>query len=161
MVVIGSVLENRVLWAALLGWLAAQVAKVVVILIKEKKLRIRRLFGAGGMPSSHTAFVSALTTGVGMMEGFHSPEFALAAVFCLVVMYDATGVRRAAGEHAKQLNRMSDIVQDILEATLERGEPLDEKKLKELIGHTPVEVIAGAAVGIATAVAFLYKFRMM
>jgi len=149
--IIKSILSNQVLWAAFLGWLVAGIGKVIYILIKEKRLRVRLLFSTGGMPSTHTAFVAALAMGVGLVEGFSTGEFALAVAFSIIVMVDAAGVRHAAGEHAKQLNQIT----ELLEAVLERGEPLDQKKLKELLGHTKFEVIIGALIGVAIAALFI------
>ena len=144
---LGLLFQNRVLWVALFSWVVAQITKVAVILIREKRLRVRRLIGSGGMPSSHSAFTAALTIGIGQHAGFDSPVFALAAVLALIVMYDATGVRRAAGHHAKIINQIRDILEDVIE----KGKPLDERRLKELIGHTPVEVLVGAAMGVVLA----------
>jgi len=149
---IGQLFQNRVLIVAVLSWFIAQCAKVVIILIRDRRFRIRRLIGSGGMPSSHSAFAAALSMGLGLHEGFDSPVFALATAFTLIVMYDAAGVRRAAGTHARALNQIRDILEDIIE----KGKPLDERRLMELIGHTPVEVIVGAALGIA--MAYLSEF---
>ncbi len=132
--------ENRVLGTAIVAWFVAQVLKVIIVSVGAKKLTLSRMIGSGGMPSSHAAFVVSLAFAVGFRVGFDSAVFALAAVFAIVVMYDAAGVRRAAGKQAKLLNQ---IVVDLLE---ERQLPHHET-LKELLGHTPVEVFAGAAVG--------------
>ncbi|NLM36928.1 MAG: divergent PAP2 family protein [Firmicutes bacterium] len=136
----GRFSENTVFWSAFLAWLVAQILKGLLSLIKQKKMDFRRFVGAGGMPSSHSAFVSALATGVGLTDGWASTSFALALVFALVVMYDAAGVRLAASKQAQVLNKM---VQELF------GErEFHHKRLKELIGHTPVEVIVGALLGI-------------
>ncbi|MEG0767031.1 MAG: divergent PAP2 family protein [Clostridia bacterium] len=140
-----SILDNRVLITAAMGWFVAQLMKVVLVWCTGKKLDISRMVGSGGMPSSHSAFTTALMMAIGFQEGFGSPLFALSAVFALVVMYDAAGVRRAAGRQAVVLNK---ILQDMLEG----GKWLTNEQLKELIGHTPIEVIAGALVGILVAV---------
>jgi uncharacterized protein len=129
------------------AWLIAQVIKVVEDSLRHRRLDLRRLASAGGMPSSHTALVLSLTTVIGSKRGLNSPEFAISAIFSVVVMYDATGVRRAAGRQAQVLNR---IVDDLF-----HQEGLKEERLRELIGHTPVEVIAGALLGILVAVAML------
>lgn len=136
----GGIFSNRVLIVSLISWLVAQVLKVVFIFVTKKKLDFRMLVGSGGMPSSHSAFVTSLSVSVGKLIGFNSPEFAMCTVFAFIVMYDAAGVRRAAGKQARILNIMMKEMQDT-------GK-LKEKRLKELIGHTPVEVLAGAAVGI-------------
>lgn len=130
--------RNKVLICAILGWIIAQCLKVIFILIREKRLDISRLVGSGGMPSSHSAFVSAMATAVGVTEGFDSAEFAMAFVVAFIVMYDASGVRKAAGEQAKVIN-------DIQEMIFENAPVY----LKELLGHTRLEVIIGSIVGVA------------
>lgn len=136
-----DLLDNRVLLAALLGWLVAQVLKVVLVFLEEKRLDLSRMVGSGGMPSSHSALIVAMATSVGKYAGLASVEFAIAAAVAIVVMYDAANVRREAGRQAELLNR---IVLDLY-----RDNHLDQEKLKELLGHTPVEVAAGALLGIA------------
>lgn len=139
-IIIKGFLENVIFWNALLAWGIAQILKVLFELRHHKKLNLRRLVGAGGMPSSHSAFVSALTTGIGMEEGWSSPITALAVVFALIVMYDAAGVRLAASKQAATLNK-------IIDELFAEGE-FHHERLKELLGHTPVEVIIGALLGI-------------
>lgn len=138
-----DIFSNRALICSFLGWFAAQFLKVIFVLLSEKKLDFKRFVGTGGMPSSHSSFVMSLTSFTGLAEGFDSSEFAICCVLAFVVMYDAAGIRRAAGKQAEILNK-------ILE---NRNEPLEikTKRLKELLGHTPFEVIAGAAVGIIVA----------
>jgi len=139
---------NYVLWCAALGWITAQVLKVVITFILRHKLDLRLLFASGGMPSSHSATVCALATAVGKVSGFGSVDFAIAFVFAFVVMYDASGVRRAAGEHAKVINK--------LVKSIEHGDKLGvQKELKELIGHTPLEVMAGAVLGVIIGIMFI------
>lgn len=115
--------------------------------LRHRRVDLRRLATSGGMPSSHTALVLSLTTVIGSKRGLNSPEFAISAIFSVVVMYDATGVRRAAGRQAQVLNR---IIDDLF-----HREGLREERLRELIGHTPVEVIAGALLGILVALVML------
>lgn len=134
-----QLLYNNILWVSLLAWFIAQLLKVAITLIFNKKFDIRRFIGAGGMPSSHSALVVSLATSIGKFEGYDSPIFALALTFSLIVMYDAAGVRRAAGKQAAVLNEILKQIQT--------GKSVSEDKLKELIGHTPVEVIAGALLG--------------
>ena len=134
-----AVFQNRIFWISSLAWLIAQVLKVTFDLLSTRKIDFRRLVSAGGMPSSHSAFVVALSTSVGFTQGFDSAIFAVSATFAGIIMYDAAGVRRAVGIQAGMLN---EIVDDIY-----KHRPVGEKKLKELIGHTPVEVFAGAALG--------------
>lgn len=129
-----------------IAWVIAQVFKVLVETYRRRTLDLRILAAMGGMPSSHTAMVMALTTAIGRLNGVTSPVFALALIFSLVVMYDAAGVRRAAGQQAAILNR---IVEDLRD---HRG--IAEARLRELLGHTPVEVFAGAALGVAVGLAF-------
>lgn len=131
---------NKVFISSLTAWFIAQLLKICLSLYKDKKLDLTRFVGSGGMPSSHTSFVTALATSVGKINGWDSSSFAIALCFALVVMYDAAGVRRAAGNQAKVLNI---IIEDI-----SQHKPLGEEKLKELIGHTPKEVLAGAVLGI-------------
>lgn len=134
-----AVFQNRIFWVGSLAWLVAQVLKVTIDLLSKRKIDFRRLVSAGGMPSSHSAFVVALSTSVGFTQGFDSALFAVSATFAGIIMYDAAGVRRAVGVQAGMLN---EIVDDIY-----KHRPVGEKRLKELIGHTPVEVFAGAALG--------------
>jgi acid phosphatase family membrane protein YuiD len=136
----------RYLLPALLAWAIAQVLKVIVSSIRRRRLDLRVLAEMGGMPSSHSALVMALTTAVGRGQGVESAAFAIALVFSFVVMYDAQGVRRAVGRQAAVLNRL---VEDMVSM---RG--IQEARLRELLGHTPVEVLVGAALGIAVGFAF-------
>lgn len=141
-----DLIGNRVLWAAVAGWLVAQGIKVLVALVITRKFEPSYIFASGGMPSSHSALVMGLATAVARVQGLGSVYFALAAVFAGVVMYDAAGVRRAVSKQARILNLMMD---DFFH---ERG--LDVHRLGELIGHTPVEVFAGAALGIVLGLVF-------
>lgn len=142
-----AVWENPVLPPALTAWAVAQVLKALLSYYKLKEFSLERLLGAGGMPSSHSALVVSLTTAVALTEGAASVHFALASVFSGIVMYDATGVRQAAGKHARAINQIVRQLRDT--------HTLDEKGLKEFLGHTPVEVIAGALLGFAIAVFFV------
>ncbi|OGX37471.1 MAG: hypothetical protein A3C53_04485 [Omnitrophica WOR_2 bacterium RIFCSPHIGHO2_02_FULL_68_15] len=137
-------IENRVLLAALLGWVVAQGLKVLLGVITQKRFNFRWFIGTGGMPSAHSAGVSALATAVGMTNGFESPLFAVALIFALVTMFDAQGVRRAAGQQAEILNT---VLGDIY-----WKRPIAGGRLKELIGHTPIEVYVGSAIGILLAI---------
>ncbi len=138
---IGNILDNRVLLVALVACLVAQTLKLVIELVKNRKLNIRALVTTGGMPSAHSALVTALAAGVGQTRGWASTEFAVATVFAIIVMYDAAGVRQAAGKQARILNQMIDELFD------EHPEFTGDR-LKELLGHTPFQVIAGSALGI-------------
>ncbi len=132
-------------WAALLGWMVAQTAKMINCLIESRRLDFSYMMSTGGMPSAHSAMASSLATSLGLCEGFNSPIFALGTAFAVVVMFDAQSVRKAAGEQAKLLNQ---IVDELL-----REHHLSETKLKELLGHTRLEVVMGCLTGIATAMA--------
>ncbi|MCG9884523.1 MAG: divergent PAP2 family protein [Cyanobacteria bacterium] len=138
------IVDNRVLLVALVACTIAQCLKVVVELARHQKLNLRVLVETGGMPSAHSALVAALATGIGQTVGWDSIEFALATIFAIIVMYDAAGVRQAAGKQARILNQIVDeIFQDDLQ--------FNEARLKELLGHTPVQVIVGCILGIAIA----------
>jgi len=138
---IADILDNRVLLVALVACFIAQALKLVIEVVKNQKLNVRVLVTTGGMPSAHSALVTALAAGIGQTVGWASPEFALATVFAIIVMYDAAGVRQAAGKQARILNQM------ITELFDEKHE-FSQDRLKELLGHTPVQVIAGSALGI-------------
>jgi len=143
---IQAIWNNNVLKAAVVAWFIAQLLKVIVVLIQSRKLDFSRLVGSGGMPSSHSAFVMAMCVNVGETVGYDSPLFGVAVVIGFIVMYDAAGVRRAAGKQAAVLNKI-----------IEEIENMDfhfEERLKELLGHTPVEVIAGALLGIVIGLIF-------
>ena len=131
---------NKYLYVPLLLWFCIQVFKVICDLVKTKKFNFKRIMGAGGMPSSHTAVVTSLAMLVGKSEGFDSAMFAVALVFAMVVMYDAAGVRRAAGKQAHLLNK-------IIETPGLTGVEVQER-LVEVLGHTPLQVIVGAIIGI-------------
>lgn len=139
-----SILDNRVLLVALIASLVAQITKLAIELGKNRKINIRVLVETGGMPSAHSALVTALATGVGQKMGWNSPDFAIAAIFAIIVMYDAAGVRQAAGKQARILNQIID--------ELFREHPtFNEDRLKELLGHTPFQVIVGSALGVTIA----------
>lgn len=136
---------NPPLVLALLALVSVQLLKFGGMLILERRLDMRRLVGTGGMPSSHAASASALATSVGIAAGWGSPLFAVAAYFALVVLYDATGIRRAAGRQAAILNRMIE--------ELKEHHTIEGERLIELLGHTRLEVLAGTAYGIVLALA--------
>ena len=146
---IQEILSNRILWIGVLSWFAAQFLKIVFTAILEKRWDFSRLFfGLGGMPSSHASVVCGLATSVGIARGFYSVEFAMCTMLAFIVMTDAAGVRRSAGKQAAVLNR---IVQDLVEA----GEWPTTEKLKEMLGHTPFQVIIGGLLGILIALLFM------
>jgi acid phosphatase family membrane protein YuiD len=141
---------NRALWAGFGAWLVAQIVKPPLHYLTHREWNWGLLLSSGGMPSSHSALVIGTTIGIGLQEGFNTAVFAIAWVLAMVVIYDATGVRRQAGDHARILNLMID--------ELFTGHPLAEKELKERLGHTPREVLGGVALGIAFAVVFVNRY---
>jgi acid phosphatase family membrane protein YuiD len=135
---------NKILFAPLSAFLIAQSLKGAIASIRSNKWEWARFYEAGGMPSSHSAMVTALATASGLVNGWSSSIFTITAIFSIIVMYDAMGVRRAAGNQAKILNQ-------IMEEMGRQDGQQNIKALKELIGHTPAEVDAGAALGIIMA----------
>ncbi len=133
---------SRIFQATFFAWASAQVLKVIIELVWRRTLNLRLLTSASGMPSSHTSLVTALSTGVAIKEGTGSSIFLVSLAFALIVMYDAAGVRRAAMIQARILNQIID--------ELFQGHPIGETRLRELLGHTPIQVLAGAMLGVAT-----------
>jgi len=133
---------NQVLWTAILASVAAQVIKLFVYYFVERRWEWERLAETGGMPSSHSATVTALAMGVGITDGWNSSFFAIAVVLAIIVMYDATGIRRAAGLQAERLN---DLVEEFRRVIQQGPQP---EPLKELLGHTYLEVAVGAILGV-------------
>lgn len=144
----GIIFGNRILDVVFVAWFIAQFYKVVSSIFLEKKFNIKRLWETGGMPSSHSSTVSSLTTSVGIAYGMKSPLFAIAIVFSGIVMYDAAGIRRAAGKHAGIINTLLDKFASKI------GERIHDERLKELLGHTPFEVLTGATLGIVVSLMF-------
>jgi acid phosphatase family membrane protein YuiD len=140
--VIIEIVTNKILIIPICAWAFAQILKTLIALFQGKGLDLRYLFSSGGMPSSHSTIVTALATTAGMVEGFDSAIFGITAIFTLIVLYDAAGVRLAVSQQAMVLNR---IVREI-----RLREPLSkiEADLRELIGHTPFQVVIGASIGI-------------
>lgn len=134
--------NNKILISSILAWALAQVLKTMINFLSTKEFNAERLFGSGGMPSSHSSTVCALVTAVAVNYGMDTYEFAMAAVFAIIVMYDAMNVRREAGEHAKWINLITTTLQPDISI---------ERKFKEYLGHTPLQVLMGAFLGIATA----------
>ncbi len=158
---------NYVINAGFTAWFLAQLLKTLLTYMATKKLQLERMVGAGGMPSSHSSLVCALTIAMAKSVGLSSPIFALTLAFAAIVMYDAMGVRRAAGEQARVLNKMrfdfKDLAKDLgnlfnsIAADMDEDDThssqkdQDDKALKEFIGHTPLEVLGGALLGILVA----------
>jgi hypothetical protein len=135
--------RNKVFMTTLSSWVIAQTIKVIIGAVSLRRFDFRWFVGTGGMPSSHTAGASCLATAVGLVHGFDSVHFALAASFAIVVMFDAQGVRRATGKQARILNKIMDDI-------YWQGK-IREGRLRELVGHTPIEVIGGFILGVAIA----------
>ncbi len=145
-----QVLHNQILLISLLACFTAQGLKALIELIRDGKVSLRYLVSSGGMPSAHSALVGALATGVGLQVGWSSAEFAIAALFAVIVMYDAAGVRQAAGKQARILNQ-------IIDEMFQEGKEFNEERLKELIGHTPFQVLVGLSLGIGIAMVLLCR----
>jgi acid phosphatase family membrane protein YuiD len=140
-----EIITNKVLIIPICSWAIAQLLKVVVVLLQKKQLNLSYLVSSGGMPSSHSAFVSALATSVALIEGLGSVAFGISTIFALVVIYDAAGVRRSVAQQSIVLNRIM--------AEIRSRRPLIElgRDLKELVGHTQMQVVVGVLLGIAVA----------
>lgn len=136
------ILGNQVLVSSVMGWTAAQIIKTIIDCILNKNFNAERLFGSGGMPSSHSATVCSLTVAAGLCYGPGSFEFAVSFVLAMIVMYDAMGVRRETGKQARLLNTL------LLENPLKLSGEVLQERLKEYVGHTPLQVFAGAVLGI-------------
>ncbi|CDG35522.1 divergent PAP2 family protein [Acetivibrio thermocellus] len=147
MKIVYSILSNKTVTVPMIAWFVAQFLKVVNVIVVERKLDFTRFIGSGGMPSSHSSFIVSLATVVGKMRGLDSVEFGISAAVAAIVMYDAAGVRRAAGKQAKVLNKL------IFSQKEEDRKNFDEN-LKELIGHSPFEVFVGAMLGMLIGLCF-------
>lgn len=139
MKIVNEIIANKAIWVSVLAWFIAQLIKVVTVIIKDKKIDFTRFVGNGGMPSSHTSFIISLTVVAGKIKGFDSIEFAVTTAISLIVMVDAAGVRRAAGMQAKVLNELLFSSDHKIKSDIQ---------LKELLGHSPLEVFMGALLGI-------------
>ena len=143
-----ELVHNEILMSAGLSWGLAQVIKIIIHMIINKEFVAERLIGSGGMPSCHSATVCALTTSVIINEGVNSPFFAISAILAIIVMYDARGVRRETGEQAKVLNEIMEVIEKM-------GSDLNyDEKLKEFVGHTPLQVLVGAILGVIVALVY-------
>lgn len=140
---IKELFNNQALIGALIGWTIAQTVKVPLEYLRTKRWNWVLLFRTGGMPSSHTALVAGVAHGIGLRDGFDSTVYAIAATLAIVVIYDATGIRRQAGKHATLINAM---IQD-----LASGHPLKQEMLRDVLGHTPLEALGGLLLGLASA----------
>jgi uncharacterized protein len=145
------ILQNHVLWTALAAWFLAQALKIPLESIRTRRWDWALFFAAGGMPSSHSALVTTTALACGLHVGFDSPVFALAVAIALVVVYDATGVRRQAGMQAKKINIM---VEELL-----KGHPINQQHLREVIGHTPIEALGGVLLGLGVAIGLWFILK--
>ncbi|MDF2613626.1 MAG: acid phosphatase/vanadium-dependent haloperoxidase related protein [Clostridia bacterium] len=143
---IKQISNNNILWAAIVSWFVAQSLKVLITLIYSHKLDLKKFFASGGMPSSHSSFVVTLTVSIGQLYGYDHVLFAIAAVFSFIVMYDAANVRLEAGKQAALINQIIEVLED--------PNLNPEERLKEILGHTPLQVLAGGILGILVALAF-------
>ncbi len=149
--------SNYVLNVAVAGWLSAQIIKTAIHAVRYKKFVPERMFGAGGMPSAHSATVCGLVAAVARSDGFGSPLFAIAAVVAIITMYDAMGVRRQAGMHARMLNILlrkdqeEHLEEEDDEESISEELQLKKNRYKEFLGHTPLQVLVGAVLGVAMA----------
>ena len=143
--------KNGVLWVPILAWIIAQISKVIVNLFVEKEFSLERLMGDGGMPSAHSATVSALMGMCGWGMGFDSIYFAIATMFAVVVVHDATGVRREAGKHATSIIQIVESLNGLIE---EKDAQVRTEKLKELVGHTPLQAFFGILLGWTVVVVY-------
>ena len=137
---IQAIFQNYVFLSAIIAWSVAQLIKLPLDYLYSKRWNWALLISMGGMPSSHSALVTATATGVGLYAGFNSPVFALAVALAMVVIYDATGIRRQAGIHAQTINLL---VEELLQ-----GHMAPEKQLREVLGHTPLEALGGVILGL-------------
>lgn len=137
--------NNKIIIVSFISWFVAQSLKITIEGIMHKRIDFSRMISSGGMPSSHSALVTSMSTAIGLSEGFNSSIFALALGFACIVMYDASGVRLAVGKQAKILNQILEDAQN---------HHFEAEKLKELIGHTPIQVFAGGLLGILITLLF-------
>ena len=140
---LAALLENKALIAGLSAWLLAQIIKIPLEYFRTRKWNWALFFTSGGMPSSHSSLMTATTLGIGLYNGFDHPAFAIGVAITMIVTYDAAGVRHQAGIHARRIN--------VLFEELLKGHPISDKDLREVLGHTPLEVTGGILLGLVTA----------
>ncbi len=140
---LGALFQNRVLITMMTAWLLAQIIKIPLDFLYSRRWNWALLLSVGGMPSSHSSLLTSATVAIGLYHGFDNPLFALGVAITMVVTYDAAGVRRQAGIHAQRINMLFD--------ELLRGHPVDQNELREVLGHTPLEVTGGVLFGIVVA----------
>jgi acid phosphatase family membrane protein YuiD len=137
----GAIVHNKVLVCALVAWLLAQILKLPLDYLRTRRWNWALMVSVGGMPSSHSSLMTSVTTAIGIYVGFDSALFALAVAISMIVIYDATGIRRQAGIHAQRINML---FEELLSGRLQ----VDEKELREVLGHTPLEVVGGVLLGL-------------
>ena len=147
----GAILHNHVLLTGLVGWILAQMLKIPIGFLRTRRWNWALFFGAGGMPSSHSALVTCTAMAAGLNNGFDSPVFGVATAIAMIVVYDATGIRRQAGMQAQKIN--------ILVEELLKGHPISEEHLREVLGHTPLEALGGVLLGLAVALGLWFVWR--
>ena len=155
--VLMELIENKVLIFAGLSWIIAQIIKIIIALVTEKRFRPDRIFGDGGMPSGHSATVTSLAVLVGWTSGYDSVMFAIAMILAIIVMNDAAGVRLEAGKHAASIMELADIVNGLFN---EKDKEVKTEKLKLLVGHTPLQVFCGALLGIVASICCILIFKI-
>ena len=155
--ILKDLISNHILLAALCAWLFSQVLKLIIHALVERKFSFERLYGDGGMPSTHSATVVSLAAMCGWCCGFASVEFAIALIYASVVMRDATGVRREAGKHATAIK---ELVKGLNAMFVEKNSQIRTEKLKEFVGHTPLQVFFGAILGVLIAVIYISVFSV-
>jgi acid phosphatase family membrane protein YuiD len=149
--IFGNIFNNHVLLTGLAGWFLAQMLKIPIGFLRSHRWNWALFFGAGGMPSSHSALVTSTAAAVGLYYGFDNPVFAVATAIAMIVVYDATGIRRQAGMQAQKIN--------ILVEELLKGHPISDKHLREVLGHTPLEAMGGVLLGLAVALGLWFVWR--
>ena len=152
-----EIFTNELLLAPIAAWLIAQILKMLINLVIERKLSLERLFGDGGMPSGHSATVMALATVCGWTQGFGSAAFAISFILAVVVMHDACGVRRETGKQAATIKELAEALDSLVR---ERDYAVKTEKLKVLVGHTPLQVFFGAMLGITVAIVYIILFLL-
>jgi acid phosphatase family membrane protein YuiD len=148
---LGGLLQNHVLLTGLAGWILAQALKIPIDLFQSRHWNWALFLAAGGMPSSHSALVTSTAAAVGLHYGFDNPLFGVAVALAMIVVYDATGIRRQAGMQAQKIN--------ILVEELLKGHPISEEHLREVLGHTPLEALGGVLLGLAIALVLWFVWR--
>jgi acid phosphatase family membrane protein YuiD len=148
---LSGVLQNHVLLTGLAGWILAQVLKIPIDYFRERRWDWALFFAVGGMPSSHSALVTSTAAAIGLHYGFDSPLFGMAVALAMIVVYDATGIRRQAGMQAQKIN--------VLVEELLQGHPISQEHLREVLGHTPLEALGGVLLGLVVAWVLWFLWR--